>query len=187
MKLGHRAASLQGNLSQNRRQEALDGFRNGTYTVLVATDIAARGIDVSQISHVINYDVPDTVDAYTHRIGRTGRLERTGDAFTFVTSEDTAMVRDIERTLGEPIPRKTLDGFDYKAGPAAGAPEFRADRRPGGRPGGSGGGNRHDRRSAAAAPARRLTAGGVVCSHVRHGAEGTSRENRGTAARRPQR
>jgi len=187
LKLGHKAASLQGNLSQNRRQEALDGFRNGTYTVLVATDIAARGIDISQISHVINYDVPDTVDAYTHRIGRTGRLERTGDAFTFVTSEDTAMVRDIERTLGEPIPRKTLDGFDYKAQPAAGAPEFRADRRPGGRPGGSGGGNRHDRRSAAAAPARRLTTGGGVCSHVRHGAEGTSRENRGTAVRRPQR
>jgi hypothetical protein len=97
------------------------------------------------------------------------------------------MVRDIERTLGEPIPRKTLDGFDYKAQPAAGAPEFRADRRPGGRPGGSGGGNRHDRRSAAAAPARRLTTGGGVCSHVGRGAEGTSRENRGTAARRPQR
>ncbi|MHB8836811.1 MAG: DEAD/DEAH box helicase [Candidatus Methylomirabilia bacterium] len=152
VKLGHKAASLQGNLSQNRRQEALDGFRNGTYTVLVATDIAARGIDISQISHVINYDVPDTVDAYTHRIGRTGRLERTGDAFTFLTSEDTAMVRDIERTLGEPIPRKTLDGFDYKAGPAAGAPEFRADRRPSGRPGSAGGGNRHDRRSKAAAP-----------------------------------
>ena len=187
VKLGHRAASLQGNLSQNRRQEALDGFRNGTYTVLVATDIAARGIDISQISHVINYDVPDTVDAYTHRIGRTGRLERTGDAFTFVTSEDTAMVRDIERTLGEPIPRKTLDGFDYKAGPAAGAPEFRPDRRPSGRPGGSGGGNRHDRRAAAVAPARRLTAGGGVCSHRVHGAEGTSRENRGTAVRRPQR
>jgi ATP-dependent RNA helicase RhlE len=127
------------------------------------------------------------VDAYTHRIGRTGRLERTGDAFTFVTGEDTAMVRDIERTLGEPIPRKTLEGFDYAAKPAAGAPEFRPDRRPGGRPGGSGGGHRGDRRPATQAPARRLTAGGVVCSHVRHGAEGTSRENRGTAARRPQR
>jgi len=187
VKLGHKASSLQGNLSQNRRQEALDGFRNGTYTVLVATDIAARGIDISQISHVINYDVPDTVDAYTHRIGRTGRLERTGDAFTFVTSEDTAMVRDIERTLGEPIPRKTLEGFDYAARPAAGAPEFRPDRRPSGRPGGAGGTNRHDRRAAAAAPARRLTAGGGVCSHVGNGAEGTSRENRGTAVRRPQR
>ncbi len=187
VKLGHRAASLQGNLSQNRRQEALDGFRKGTYTVLVATDIAARGIDISQISHVINYDVPDTVDAYTHRIGRTGRLERTGDAFTFVTGEDTAMVRDIERTLGAPIPRKTLEGFDYTARPAAGTPEFRPDRRPGGRPGGSAGGYRGDRKSAAPAPARRLTAGAVVCSHGRHGAEGTSRENRGSAARRPQR
>jgi ATP-dependent RNA helicase RhlE len=187
VKLGHRAASLQGNLSQNRRQEALDGFRSGAYTVLVATDIAARGIDISQISHVINYDVPDTVDAYTHRIGRTGRLERTGDAFTFVTGEDTAMVRDIERTLGAPIPRTTLEGFDYTARPVAGAPEFRPDRRPGGRPGGSQGGPRGDRRPAASAPARRLTAGAVVCSHIRHGAEGTSRENRGSAVRRPQR
>ena len=187
VKLGHRAASLQGNLSQNRRQEALDGFRNGTYTVLVATDIAARGIDVSQISHVVNYDVPDTVDAYTHRIGRTGRLERTGDAFTFVTGEDTAMVRDIERTLGEPIPRRTLEGFDYAARPAAGAPEFRPDRRPGGRSGGSRVGSHGDRKPAASAASRRLTAGAVVCSHIRHGAEGTSRENRGSAVRRPQR
>jgi len=187
VKLGHRAASLQGNLSQNRRQEALDGFRNGTYTVLVATDIAARGIDVSQISHVVNYDVPDTVDAYTHRIGRTGRLERTGDAFTFVTGEDTAMVRDIERTLGAPIPRKTLEGFDYAARPAAGAPEFRPDRRPGGRSGGSRVGSHGDRKPAASAASRRLTAGAVVCSHIRHGAEGTSRENRGSAVRRPQR
>ena len=183
VKLGHRAASLQGNLSQNRRQEALDGFRKGTYTVLVATDIAARGIDVSQISHVINYDVPDTVDAYTHRIGRTGRLERTGDAFTFVTGEDTAMIRDIERTLGEPIPRKTLAGFDYTARPPA-TPEFRPDRRPGGRPGG---GKHGARRAAAPATSRRLTAGAVVCSHIRHGAEGNSRDTRGTAARRPQR
>jgi ATP-dependent RNA helicase RhlE len=127
------------------------------------------------------------VDAYTHRIGRTGRLERTGDAFTFVTGEDTAMVRDIERTLGAPIPRKTLEGFDYSARPAAGAPEFRPDRRPGGRPGGPPGGPRGDRRPAAPAPARRLTGGAVVCSHIRHGAEGTSRENRGAAVRRPQR
>jgi ATP-dependent RNA helicase RhlE len=187
VKLGHRAASLQGNLSQNRRQEALDGFRKGTYTVLVATDIAARGIDVSQISHVINYDVPDTVDAYTHRIGRTGRLERTGDAFTFVTGEDTAMIRDIERTLGEPIARKTLAGFDYAAKPPATA-EFRADRRPSGRPGGSSGSHRGERRPASAPPpARRLTAGAVVCSHIRHGAEVNSRETRGTASRRPQR
>src|SRR3990172_3234594 len=91
-KAGYKAASLQGNLSQNRRQAALDGFRDGTFQVLVATDIAARGIDVSSISHVINYDMPDTADAYTHRIGRTGRAAKTGDAFTFITREDEDMV-----------------------------------------------------------------------------------------------
>lgn len=111
---GHRAASLQGNLSQNRRQAALDGFRAGSYRILVATDIAARGIDVSSISHVINYDMPDTVDAYTHRIGRTGRAARTGDAFTFTTREDGEMVRGIERVLGGRVERRTLAGFDYQ-------------------------------------------------------------------------
>jgi ATP-dependent RNA helicase RhlE len=111
---GYRAASLQGNLSQNRRQAALDGFRNGSYQVLVATDIAARGIDVSSISHVINYDMPDTADAYTHRIGRTGRAAKTGDAFTFITREDDDMVRSIESVLGEKIERRMLKGFDYK-------------------------------------------------------------------------
>ncbi len=110
---GHRAASLQGDLPQNKRQEALDGFRDGSFQVLVATDIAARGIDVSRISHVINYDMPDTTDAYTHRIGRTGRAAKTGDAFTFITREDDAMVRSIERVLGEKVERRTLDGFDY--------------------------------------------------------------------------
>src|SRR5205814_3842427 len=107
---GHTVASLQGNLSQNRRQSALDGFRDGTYQILVATDIAARGIDVTRISHVINYDMPDTTDAYTHRIGRTGRATRTGEAFTLVTSEDAAMVRTIERGLGTPLERRTLPG-----------------------------------------------------------------------------
>ena len=111
---GYRAASLQGNLSQNRRQSALDGFRTGSYQMLVATDIAARGIDVSSISHVINYDMPDTVDAYTHRIGRTGRAAKTGDAFTFMTREDGEMVRSIERVLGSRVERRTLEGFDYK-------------------------------------------------------------------------
>jgi ATP-dependent RNA helicase RhlE len=114
-KAGHAAASLQGNLSQNRRQQALDGFRKGSYRILVATDIAARGIDVSSISHVINYDMPDTVDAYTHRIGRTGRAAKTGDAFTFVVPEDEDMVRSIERVLGKKVERRTLEGFDYKA------------------------------------------------------------------------
>ena len=87
------AASLQGNMSQAKRQSALDGFKNGTYSILVATDIAARGIDVSEISHVINYDMPDTVETYTHRTGRTGRAACTGEAFTFVTADDSRMIR----------------------------------------------------------------------------------------------
>ena len=79
----------------------------------MATDIAARGIDVSLISHVINYDIPDTSDAYIHRIGRTGRAARTGDAFTLVTGEDTALVRAIEKVLAAPLERRTLPAFDY--------------------------------------------------------------------------
>lgn len=113
----YRVSALQGNMTQNRRQDAIDGFRGGKYDILVATDIAARGIDVTEISHVINYDMPDTVDAYTHRIGRTGRAERTGDAFTFVTREDRAFVWEIERVLGEEIVRRTLEDFDYTAQP----------------------------------------------------------------------
>jgi ATP-dependent RNA helicase RhlE len=120
---GYKATSIQGNLSQNRRQEAMDGFRSGKYQIMVATDIAARGIDISQVSHVINYDIPDTPEAYTHRIGRTGRTgraARTGDAFTFVTREDADQVRMIERKLGQPIERKQLAGFDYNAPPPQG-------------------------------------------------------------------
>jgi ATP-dependent RNA helicase RhlE len=112
-KAGYKAASLQGNLSQNRRQAALDGFRDGTYQILVATDIAARGIDVSQISHVVNYDIPDTPEAYVHRIGRTGRAAKSGDAFTMVCSDDTVMVRTIEKKLGAPLERRMVEGFDY--------------------------------------------------------------------------
>jgi ATP-dependent RNA helicase RhlE len=104
---GHKTTCLQGNLSQRRRQEAMEGFRRGTYRVLVATDIAARGIDVSQVGHVINYDIPDTPEAYTHRIGRTGRAERTGQAHTMVTHEDMGMVRAVERLLGKPLHRLT--------------------------------------------------------------------------------
>ena len=114
-KRGYRVAALQGNMSQNRRQEAMNGFRGGKYDILVATDIAARGIDVSEISHVFNYDMPDTVDAYTHRIGRTGRAEATGEAVTFAVADDEPMVRDIERVLGKPIERRRLDDFDYGA------------------------------------------------------------------------
>ncbi len=114
-KHGYRVAALQGNMTQNRRQEAMNGFRGGKYDILVATDIAARGIDVSEISHVVNYDMPDTVDAYTHRIGRTGRAAATGEAVTFAVQDDETMVRDIERVLGKPIERRRLEGFDYGA------------------------------------------------------------------------
>jgi ATP-dependent RNA helicase RhlE len=114
---GYRTASLHSDRSQNQRQAALDGFRAGAYQILVATDIAARGLDVETISHVINYDIPDTTDAYIHRIGRTGRAERSGDALTLITPEDDATVRALERTLGHAIARRTLDGFDYKAPP----------------------------------------------------------------------
>ncbi|GFM36079.1 DEAD/DEAH box helicase [Desulfovibrio psychrotolerans] len=110
---GWRATSLQGNLSQNKRQEALDGFRSGKYSVMVATDIAARGIDCTSISHVINFDLPDTPETYTHRIGRTGRADRTGKALTLVSGEDVSMMRSIERTLGSEITRCTVAGFAY--------------------------------------------------------------------------
>lgn len=112
-KQDYRVAALQGNMTQNRRQEALNGFRDGKYDILVATDIAARGIDVTDISHVINFDMPDTVDAYTHRIGRTGRVEQTGEAYTFTGQADEPMVRQIERVLGTRLERRKLTGFDY--------------------------------------------------------------------------
>ncbi len=108
---GYRATSLQGNLSQYQRQAAIDGFRAGSFRILVATDIAARGIDILDISHVINYDMPNSTDDYIHRIGRTGRVGKNGDAFTFVTSEDMAMVRALEHLLNAPLKRCTLQGF----------------------------------------------------------------------------
>lgn len=107
---GISATSLQGNLSQNQRQAAMKSFRSGRVQVMVATDIAARGIDVTQISHVINYDVPDTADAYTHRIGRTGRMERDGTAFTLATRADLPMIRSIERMIGRPLPHFKPNG-----------------------------------------------------------------------------
>jgi ATP-dependent RNA helicase RhlE len=111
-KNGYRVSALQGSMTQNRRQAAIDGFRSGRYDILVATDIAARGIDVSHISHVINFDMPDTPDAYTHRIGRTGRAERTGQALSFAAQADEATVRGIESALGARIERRRLPGFD---------------------------------------------------------------------------
>ncbi len=111
-KAGFRATSLQGNMSQSQRRQAMEGFRSGRFDILVATDIAARGIDVSGISHVVNYDIPDTVEAYTHRTGRTGRAEQTGEALSFVTSADGRLIRTVERTLGTTIRRETPAGFD---------------------------------------------------------------------------
>ncbi len=114
-KAGYGSASLQGNLSQAKRQEAMGGFKSGKYQILVATDIAARGIDVANVSHVINFDMPDTPHTYIHRIGRTGRAERNGEAYTFITDEDRQMVRAVHRALGKPVDRRTLADFDYAA------------------------------------------------------------------------
>jgi ATP-dependent RNA helicase RhlE len=108
---GYKVTSLHGNLTQQKRQVALDGFRDGRYEIMVATDIAARGIDVTRISHVINYDMPSTADAYTHRIGRTGRAEKTGDAFTFVTGQDVDLAHSLKRVLGEKLEYRTVDGL----------------------------------------------------------------------------
>ncbi len=109
----YRVSALQGNLSQNRRDEAMNGFRSGKYDILVATDIAAHGIDVPEVSHVINFDMPNTVDAYIHRIGRTGRALQTGEAFTLAVTADAQMVRDVEKALDSRIERRRLPGFDY--------------------------------------------------------------------------
>jgi ATP-dependent RNA helicase RhlE len=110
----HSVAVLHANRSQNQRIEALEGFRSGRYEVMVATDIAARGIDVAGISHVINYDVPENPEDYLHRIGRTGRAQAVGDAFTLATPENASDVRAIERFIGMEIPRLKLEGFAYK-------------------------------------------------------------------------
>jgi superfamily II DNA/RNA helicase len=102
-KNGHKATSLQGNLSQQKRQEALNGFKNGTYTILVATDIAARGIDVSDISHIINFDMPETTETYTHRTGRTGRAKRHGEALSFIAEDNGRLASMLERMLGNKL------------------------------------------------------------------------------------
>jgi ATP-dependent RNA helicase RhlE len=115
---GHSAVALQGNMSQAQRDRAMQGFRDGRFNILVATDIAARGLDIAHVSHVINFDMPDTPEAYTHRIGRTGRAERSGKAYTFITSEDAAAVRTLEKQLGKTIQRCHLEGFEDKGAPA---------------------------------------------------------------------
>jgi ATP-dependent RNA helicase RhlE len=113
-KQGVRAARIHGNRSQSQRTQALEGFKAGRYDVLVATDIAARGIDVVALGHVVNFDVPAASEDYIHRVGRTGRAEATGEAFTFVAPEDEAALRAIERAVGKPLPRVMLSDFDYR-------------------------------------------------------------------------
>jgi len=118
-KRGVNAARIHGNRSQAQRTDALDGFKTGRYRVLVATDIAARGIDVEALGHVVNFDVPAQSEDYIHRVGRTARAEMTGEAFTFVSPEETDDLRAIERAIGKPLPRVTLPDFDYTARPTA--------------------------------------------------------------------
>jgi ATP-dependent RNA helicase RhlE len=120
---GYKVTSLHGNRTQGQRQSALSGFKDGRYQIMVATDIAARGLDVESISHVINYDMPDTADAYIHRIGRTGRAERSGDAFTLVTPEDNAMVIELEKIMNQELRQQLIPGFNYDA-PAPAKPSF---------------------------------------------------------------
>src|SRR3989304_329909 len=108
---GHAVAVLHSNRTQREREQALNGFRNGRYEVMVATDIAARGIDVEQIRHVINFDVPHHPEDYVHRIGRTGRAQSVGDAFTIMIAEDIPEIAAIERFIGQKIPRVKLEGF----------------------------------------------------------------------------
>ncbi len=109
----HSVAALHSNRTQNEREDALAGFKSGKYEVMVATDIAARGLDIAGVSHVINYDVPQHPEDYVHRIGRTGRALQVGDAFTIFTAEEIDHVRSIERFIGAKIPRQKLEGFDY--------------------------------------------------------------------------
>lgn len=114
-KAGFCSTSLQGNLSQSRRRDAMQGFKSGKYQVLVATDIAARGIDVSNVSHVINFDMPGTTETYIHRIGRTGRAQRSGQAYTLVTDQDGQMVRAIHGAMGILVEQRTVADFNYQA------------------------------------------------------------------------
>ena len=115
VKAGVAAERIHGNRSQNQRTEALAGFKSGKYRVLVATDIAARGIDVTALGHVVNFDVPLVPEDYIHRVGRTARAETTGDAFTFVAPDEEGELRGIERAIGKRLPRVTVPGFDYTA------------------------------------------------------------------------
>lgn len=191
---GLTVTSLQGNMSQNKRQEAMSGFKSGKYRVLVATDIAARGIDCKSVSHVINFDPPDTAEAYTHRIGRTGRADRCGTAVTLVTDSDRRLMRDIERALGCRIERGSFPQCDCllanaprqeQPRPQAHAqarPQGRSmtgERQPGSRPGdGRNGDVRHDDARRADARPGQSRRGGRPDGNGRGASQGSGQGNR---------
>jgi ATP-dependent RNA helicase RhlE len=117
VKRGIKAERIHGNRSQTQRTAALAGFKNGHYKVLVATDIAARGIDIEALGHVVNFDVPQAPDDYIHRVGRTARAGEVGDAFTFVAPDEQNDLRAIEKAIGKRLPQITIPDFDYNARP----------------------------------------------------------------------
>jgi ATP-dependent RNA helicase RhlE len=162
---GIKTGTIHSNRSQNQRLRALKDFKSGAVRVLVATDIAARGIDVDGISHVVNYDFPMHSEDYVHRIGRTGRAHAIGDAISFITAEDQGPLRSLERFIGRGIVRKRAEGFDYDAAAPPREERGRGERRvvqprrepklPGNSPHGSGDSRRNGhRRNAAPAPRR---------------------------------
>jgi ATP-dependent RNA helicase RhlE len=118
LRAGIQAETMHGDRSQSERTRALENFKSGATRVLVATDIAQRGLDIFGISHVVNYDVPTQAEDYVHRIGRTGRAAATGDAFTFMSPDEISMVRLIESVLGQQIPRIQVPGYDFGSGAA---------------------------------------------------------------------
>jgi ATP-dependent RNA helicase RhlE len=138
---GHAVAVLHSNRTQRERIEALEGFKSGKYEVMVATDIAARGIDVEGVTHVINYDVPQHPEDYVHRIGRTGRAQKVGDAFTLFAVQELCYVQAIERFIGQPIAQLKLEGFQYDSGAV-----FQPTKPPGGQSGGGPGNVRGGRK-----------------------------------------
>jgi ATP-dependent RNA helicase RhlE len=139
----HAVAVLHSNRTQREREQALKGFRDGRFEVLVATDIAARGLDIADVSHVINYDVPQHPEDYIHRIGRTGRAEATGDAFTIMIAEDAPHVFAIERFISKKIERVKLENFDYRYTALFEEDKSRPGAAPGGFPGKVRGGRVH--------------------------------------------
>ncbi len=168
VKRGIAAERIHGNRSQNQRTLALAGFKSGRHRVLVATDIAARGIDVEELGHVINFDVPKMPEDYIHRVGRTARAEMTGDAFTFVSPAEESDMKRIERAIGKRLPRVTVPDFDYRARPDArlelSSSERRAVRtaagaRSGSRGGSSRGGGSRGPRKGPATPRRSRSSG----------------------------